>query len=175
MLNFSGFFKNLSILYISEHFISVFQKVFPNFPNFFQDFIEFLFSFTTVSLHVCQFFFFKFIRTYPDVISPKLLQKSLKSSEILEKYCSHFWTFFQYFPKTVLITFPNFFKISRFLCNFSILAVHQKLLRNLSGRILKIFLKYVRKVSQIFSIIFLSGYFCFLKILKYLIIVIYVF
>ncbi len=40
-------------------------------------------------------------------------------------YYSYFWTLFQYFPKTVFRTFPNFI---RFLCNFSTLAVSQMLI-----------------------------------------------
>ncbi len=56
MLNFSEFFWNF--VRISEHFLSVFQKLFQNFSGFFESFIKFP---STVSLQIFQNFYFELI------------------------------------------------------------------------------------------------------------------
>ncbi len=95
---------------ISEHFLSVFQKLFQNFSNIFQNFIKLPRNFFAVSLHVFRIFLV-LIGTVP-LISPQLLNKSLKFSGNFRKIFRYSQNYFKMSEEF----FQNFWKnISRFL------------------------------------------------------------
>ncbi len=103
MLNFSEFLQNSFILYISEHFLSVFQKLFQNFPNF----IKFLRSSYMVFLQPFQNFF-----RINSNLSCNFSKAPTGKSEILLK----FWKIFNNVYKFNSTRLKNFLKIFIKLC-----------------------------------------------------------
>ncbi len=105
MLNSSEFFYNLFIVYISEYFLSVFQKLIQNFPISFKILLNFYAISPQLPQRPFKNFFKLITRNYP-VISQKLLRKSLK---FYTDFLITFTKLFQNVPRIFLKFLKNYF------------------------------------------------------------------